>query len=711
MVNSFEKEDFLVPPEGVVGSVTRVVLAVSMCNPAASAQVSDVKRVDLYGKRRIMKRLANVKVVLAVMCVLAAAFAFISPASGTTQPTVDGWVISWADDGWYQVQTGDGSTEVCQGDRSCDVKAEGHSAGEYLVINLTTGKRYPLVTVPSGGSTDSDATDSKDLYGPKDSDGSKVVKPLSASAAPTVTGWVIKWSDNGWYQVQTKDGSKTLCNGGPSCDVRAQGGDSGYYKVINHTTGDVWPEVKVIGGNYNDDNPPTDDGAPWIWDSTSSVGVSWPHNSDYYQVQDLNKGYATVPGCEGATVSTCSAPISGGIYRWQVVNITKNKSWPVTIGSHQASAPIAFENSIISTNNSLHSVKDSSGKTVCNMLGIRKSCDVGKGTYKVENRAHGQSFTVTVTGPTGISNTKMAKINGVQIPVGTSAYGGVLMFDNLADFEKATGFRDSNGGGGSGGGTGFNGGDQSFNAGALNLADFTPGEHVYLGVAPGQSPEEATKNGTVFAYRYTVNGFGEIPDKPDRYYAQGKGMTEAEFRAYQDEALKDTLEIAKAPLGLFAALITPGGWIRKMLIALDAVSPLPSGPATTTGGSDTSSPDTNTSEPCSDNDCQTTTGHSGTSPVDTGCNGDNDCSAGTYTTGQTNGTMGTHGTSGGSSTDGDDDTGDTDDGTAGQTGPSSGSGESSSPDDTGGTSDDTDDDDDTGTSATDNSSTCHGPFC
>jgi len=56
------------------------------------------------------------------------------------------------------------------------------------------------------------------------------------SPTPTVDGWVIKWADDGWYQVQTADGSKTLCNGGPSCDVKAKGGTAGDYKVINHST-------------------------------------------------------------------------------------------------------------------------------------------------------------------------------------------------------------------------------------------------------------------------------------------------------------------------------------------------------------------------------------------------------------------------------------------------------------------------------------------
>lgn len=107
-----------------------------------------------------MRRIWNVRLVLVSICLLATGLAFVNPASSSTGsgPTVDGWVIRLADDGWYQVQTGDGSQEVCQGRNSCDVKANGFGAGEYLVINLTTGKRHPLVTV-TGDSTGTPVTE------------------------------------------------------------------------------------------------------------------------------------------------------------------------------------------------------------------------------------------------------------------------------------------------------------------------------------------------------------------------------------------------------------------------------------------------------------------------------------------------------------------------------------------------------------------------
>lgn len=56
--------------------------------------------------------------------------------------TVQGLLISWPDDGWYQVQDASTYQSVCQGGRSCTV-----SAGNYIVINHTTGQRFENVLV------------------------------------------------------------------------------------------------------------------------------------------------------------------------------------------------------------------------------------------------------------------------------------------------------------------------------------------------------------------------------------------------------------------------------------------------------------------------------------------------------------------------------------------------------------------------------------
>jgi hypothetical protein len=61
-----------------------------------------------------------------------------------------------------------------------------------------------------------------------------------AFAEPSVSGNVISWPDDGWYQVQSADDYTSLCEGGRSCTV-----SDGTYIVINHTTGQRHEGVQV----------------------------------------------------------------------------------------------------------------------------------------------------------------------------------------------------------------------------------------------------------------------------------------------------------------------------------------------------------------------------------------------------------------------------------------------------------------------------------
>lgn len=142
--------------------------------------------------------------------------------------TVSDGVISWPDNGWYQVQRSDTYESLCNGGRSCAVED-----GSYIVINHTTGQRYPGVEV---GST---------------------VNPVAD--AVVVEGNTISWLDEGWYQVQTVPGYESICNGGSSCTVVP-----GDYVVINHSTqtrtavtiegGEtvIPSNVAINSGNYKD---------------------------------------------------------------------------------------------------------------------------------------------------------------------------------------------------------------------------------------------------------------------------------------------------------------------------------------------------------------------------------------------------------------------------------------------------------------------------
>ncbi|MBX2885579.1 MAG: choice-of-anchor I family protein, partial [Granulosicoccus sp.] len=117
-------------------------------------------------------------------------------------PLVDGNTIFWADDGWYQVQSATTFESICEGGNSCAV-----SPGTYIVINHTTGTRYPGIVVGAG------------------TPDTPVVEPMAQNGAIVVP-------DDGWYQVQSAVDFVSFCEGQLVCNV-----EPGEYIVINHTTG------------------------------------------------------------------------------------------------------------------------------------------------------------------------------------------------------------------------------------------------------------------------------------------------------------------------------------------------------------------------------------------------------------------------------------------------------------------------------------------
>lgn len=63
-----------------------------------------------------------------------------------------------------------------------------------------------------------------------------------ATAAPSVSDNTISWPDDGWYQVQDQATHTEVCGGGRSCDV-----EPGTYVVINHSTGERFNNITVVG--------------------------------------------------------------------------------------------------------------------------------------------------------------------------------------------------------------------------------------------------------------------------------------------------------------------------------------------------------------------------------------------------------------------------------------------------------------------------------
>lgn len=74
---------------------------------------------------------------------------------------------------------------------------------------------------------------------------------IHAAANPTVSGNVISWTEPGWHQVQLQSTYESVCNGGRQCTVPA-----GVYTVINHGTGERFPNIAVPANSPDNENGP-----------------------------------------------------------------------------------------------------------------------------------------------------------------------------------------------------------------------------------------------------------------------------------------------------------------------------------------------------------------------------------------------------------------------------------------------------------------------
>ena len=167
-----------------------------------------------------------------------AALLALSTLPAHASPTVEGMTILLPNDGWYQVQDSESFEQICAGVSSCEV-----TAGNYIVINHSTGERFENVVV-SGGATPSD---------------SSIVVDANR----------ISWPDDGWYQVQNAETFESICEGGRSCVVV----DNGTYTVINHSTGERFNHIVV-----------SSDQAPFVVSdlrferySSSAIELFWSH--------------------------------------------------------------------------------------------------------------------------------------------------------------------------------------------------------------------------------------------------------------------------------------------------------------------------------------------------------------------------------------------------------------------------------------------------
>jgi beta-glucanase (GH16 family) len=186
-------------------------------------------------------------------------------------PVVTGNDISWPDDGWYQVQSTVDYSSVCDGGRSCTVEP-----GTYIVINHTTMERFESIRV--GGS----------------------------SSPITVVGDVIRWPDDGWYQVQDATTYETVCDGTRSCQTGI-----GIYNVINHSTNTRYESIVVSDPVVivEPEPEPTPNAVTVV-----GSNILWPDDG-WYQVQNAS---TLAEVCQGG--SSCT--VADGIYI--VINLTTN---------------------------------------------------------------------------------------------------------------------------------------------------------------------------------------------------------------------------------------------------------------------------------------------------------------------------------------------------------------------------------------------------
>jgi len=204
-------------------------------------------------------------------------------------PVVSGNEISWPNDGWYQVQDKSDYSSVCEGGRSCTV-----DNGTYVVINHSTGERFEDITV---GSSES---------------------PI------VVSGDVISWPDDGWYQVQDAATFATICEGGSSCET-----GEGVFNVINLTTGERFTSVRVTGSTVVVEPEPE----PPVTTPTSLTvdgnRISWP-NDGWYQVQSA---LTLASVCEGG--SYCDVDVGPYV----VINHTAGTRADVFVGVYIEPTP------------------------------------------------------------------------------------------------------------------------------------------------------------------------------------------------------------------------------------------------------------------------------------------------------------------------------------------------------------------------------------
>jgi len=228
-----------------------------------------------------------------------------------------------------------------------------------------------------------------------------MVLPSYAVAMPTVLGYQLSWTNNGWHQVQRADTYETICEGNVSESSSLLGGpciiDSGQFIVINHTTGERFNNISASGATSSLSDAASTSSSDDV--KVEGNQISWPNNG-WYQLQNAST-FITV--CEGG--QTCT--VSDGDY--VLINHTTGERFngiriggsgavenPDNSGNKPATSVSVKGNTISWPDNGWYQIQNASSYVSVCEGGTQ--CQVSAGKYIVINHTSGERQEVNVVG-------------------------------------------------------------------------------------------------------------------------------------------------------------------------------------------------------------------------------------------------------------------------------------------------------------------------
>ena len=210
--------------------------------------------------------------------------------------------------------------------------------------------------------------------------------PVFVNAAPTVSGNVLTWPDDGWYQVQRATTYETVCEGRNTAVSGPESGpcliDTETYIVVNHTSGERFENITASGVTP----------APGSVVVEGNI-ISGP-NDGWYQVQNT-ADYTAI--CSG----TSSCEVSPGEY--VVINHTTEERFEgivveaLSTDNNNSTQSPQVEGQVISwTDTGWHQVQNRADYS--NICEGGTSCTVTAGEYVVINHRTGVRTELTVPG-------------------------------------------------------------------------------------------------------------------------------------------------------------------------------------------------------------------------------------------------------------------------------------------------------------------------